>query len=88
MQVACLMAEEFPELNWQTLPESLQQTLVATEETVTGLVLAPGNNLHRQMQMQIRDTWLACNGNVSEAARRLGISRNTLYRKLKALALK
>ncbi|MCE9792297.1 sigma-54-dependent Fis family transcriptional regulator [Shewanella indica] len=88
MQVACLMAEEFPELNWQTLPESLQQTLVATEETVTGLVPAPGNSLHRQMQTQIRDTWLACNGNVSEAARRLGISRNTLYRKLKALALK
>ncbi|GGZ34909.1 GAF modulated Fis family sigma54 specific transcriptional regulator [Shewanella chilikensis] len=88
MQVACLMAEELPELNWQTLPESLQQTLVATEETVTGLVPAPGNNLHRQMQTQIRDTWLACNGNVSEAARRLGISRNTLYRKLKALALK
>ena len=88
MQVACLMAEESPELNWQTLPESLQQTLVATEETVTGLVPAPGNNLHRQMQTQIRDTWLACNGNVSEAARRLGISRNTLYRKLKALALK
>ncbi|MCE9787307.1 sigma-54-dependent Fis family transcriptional regulator [Shewanella chilikensis] len=88
MQVACLMAEESPELNWYTLPESLQQTLVATEETVTGLIPAPGNNLHRQMQMQIRDTWLACNGNVSEAARRLGISRNTLYRKLKALALK
>lgn len=88
MQVACLMAEESPELNWYTLPESLQQTLVATKETVTGLIPAPGNNLHRQMQMQIRDTWLACNGNVSEAARRLGISRNTLYRKLKALALK
>lgn len=88
MQVACLMAEESPELNWQTLPESLQQTLGAAEEMVTGLAPAPGNNLHRQMQMQIRDTWLACNGNVSEAARRLGISRNTLYRKLKALALK
>lgn len=52
------------------------------------LAPAPGNNLHSQMQTQIRDTWLACNGNVSEAARRLGISRNTLYRKLKALALK
>ncbi|WP_335923364.1 sigma-54-dependent Fis family transcriptional regulator [Shewanella chilikensis] len=88
MQVACLMAEESPELNWHTLPESLQQTLGAAEEMVTGLAPAPGNNLHRQMQMQIRDTWLACNGNVSEAARRLGISRNTLYRKLKALALK
>ncbi|MGI2852801.1 sigma-54-dependent Fis family transcriptional regulator [Shewanella algae] len=88
MQVACLMAEEFPELNWQTLPESLQQTLGTAEEAMAGLAPAPGNNLHRQMQMQIRDTWLACNGNVSEAARRLGISRNTLYRKLKALALK
>ncbi|MGI3003917.1 sigma-54-dependent Fis family transcriptional regulator [Shewanella algae] len=88
MQVACLMAEEFPELNWQTLPESLQQTLGTAEEAMAGLAPAPGNNLHSQMQMQIRDTWLACNGNVSEAARRLGISRNTLYRKLKALALK
>ncbi|MCE9778841.1 sigma-54-dependent Fis family transcriptional regulator [Shewanella algae] len=88
MQVACLMTEEFPELNWQTLPESLQQTLVTAEEAMAGLTPAPGNNLHSQMQMQIRDTWLACNGNVSEAARRLGISRNTLYRKLKALALK
>ncbi|WP_447018844.1 sigma-54-dependent Fis family transcriptional regulator [Shewanella algae] len=88
MQVACLMAEEFSELNWQTLPESLQQTLGTAEEAMAGLAPAPGNNLHSQMQMQIRDTWLACNGNVSEAARRLGISRNTLYRKLKALALK
>ncbi|MBO2689831.1 sigma-54-dependent Fis family transcriptional regulator [Shewanella algae] len=88
MQVACLMAEEFPELNWQTLPESLQQTLGTAEEAIAGLAPAPGNNLHSQMQTQIRDTWLACNGNVSEAARRLGISRNTLYRKLKALALK
>ncbi|WP_039034721.1 MULTISPECIES: sigma-54-dependent Fis family transcriptional regulator [Shewanella] len=88
MQVACLMAEEFPELNWQTLPESLQQTLGAEEVAMVGLAPAPGNNLHCQIQMQIRDTWLACNGNVSEAARRLGISRNTLYRKLKALALK
>ncbi|WP_345860964.1 sigma-54-dependent Fis family transcriptional regulator [Shewanella algae] len=88
MQVACLMAEEFSELNWQTLPESLQQTLGTAEEAMADLAPAPGNNLHSQMQMQIRDTWLACNGNVSEAARRLGISRNTLYRKLKALALK
>ncbi|MBO2571308.1 sigma-54-dependent Fis family transcriptional regulator [Shewanella algae] len=88
MQVACLMGEEFPELNWQTLPESLQQTLGTAEEAMAGLAPAPGNNLHSQMQTQIRDTWLACNGNVSEAARRLGISRNTLYRKLKALALK
>lgn len=88
MQVACLMAEEFSELNWQTLPESLQQTLGTAEEAMAGLAPAPGNNLHSQMQTQIRDTWLACNGNVSEAARRLGISRNTLYRKLKALALK
>ncbi|MBO2601189.1 sigma-54-dependent Fis family transcriptional regulator [Shewanella algae] len=88
MQVACLMAEEFSELNWQTLPESLQQTLGTAEEAMADLAPAPGNNLHSQMQTQIRDTWLACNGNVSEAARRLGISRNTLYRKLKALALK
>jgi sigma-54 dependent transcriptional regulator, acetoin dehydrogenase operon transcriptional activator AcoR len=31
----------------------------------------------------IRDTVKACDGNISEAAKRLGISRNTIYRKLR-----
>ncbi|AVV84268.1 helix-turn-helix domain-containing protein [Shewanella putrefaciens] len=30
----------------------------------------------------------ACNGNVSQCAKRLGISRNALYRKLKQMGIK
>ena len=36
-------------------------------------------------QQAIRDAVLACGGNLSLAARQLGIGRSTLYRKLKTL---
>ncbi|OYU73074.1 MAG: hypothetical protein CFE45_38330 [Burkholderiales bacterium PBB5] len=39
-----------------------------------------------QQDHTVRRVLDTCDGNLSEAARRLGISRNTLYRKLKALA--
>ncbi len=40
-----------------------------------------GGDLREQTDACIRETLAAVNGNVSEAARRLGISRNTLYRR-------
>ncbi|HEY0954833.1 MAG TPA: sigma 54-interacting transcriptional regulator, partial [Roseateles sp.] len=45
---------------------------------------APQSGDLRQLaQARIRETLAAVNGNVSEAARRLGVSRNTLYRRLR-----
>jgi transcriptional regulator of acetoin/glycerol metabolism len=40
-------------------------------------------NLKEISMSAIRRTLEACHGNVSKAARQLGISRQTLYRKLK-----
>jgi len=45
-------------------------------------------DLRKQSERTVRQTVEACAGNLSEAARRLGISRNTLYRKLGELGLR
>lgn len=88
MQVVCLMSEGEQELNWGHLPDNLQQTL-AKEQVSTGLVTAPLNN---ELQTLVNANIIACyakfQGNVSQCAKHLGISRNTLYRKLKRLGLK
>ena len=46
----------------------------------------PDVNLRRLSHSAIAKAIQSCNGNMSEAARQLGISRNTLYRRLKAQA--
>jgi transcriptional regulator of acetoin/glycerol metabolism len=45
-------------------------------------------DLRAQSDRSVRQAVAACQGNLSEAARRLGISRNTLYRKLGTLGLR
>lgn len=46
--------------------------------------LTPAHNLHDMSQLAIRQAMQDAGGNLSQAARRLGISRQTLYRKLSA----
>ena len=43
----------------------------------------PSDDLRQLAETRIRETLAAVGGNVSEAARRLGVSRNTLYRRLR-----
>jgi len=43
----------------------------------------PSDDLRQLAEARIRETLAAVGGNMSEAARRLGVSRNTLYRRLR-----
>jgi transcriptional regulator of acetoin/glycerol metabolism len=51
-----------------------------------GLLQADGVSLESLEKNAIREAVRECRGNMAAAARRLGISRNTLYRKMQALS--
>ncbi|QSX40695.1 sigma-54-dependent Fis family transcriptional regulator [Shewanella cyperi] len=88
MQVVCLLAEDEPELQLQHVPEALLARLRQGRQHDTGQ--ADGHDcgqadgkLEQRMRQQILTTLAECNGNVSACARRLGISRNQIYRRLR-----
>ncbi len=74
-------------IDWPHLPddlaEELQQRPLAADAAATMAEPAP-DRLQEVSRLAIQRAVAAARGNLSEAARRLGISRNTLYRKLKA----
>jgi sigma-54 dependent transcriptional regulator, acetoin dehydrogenase operon transcriptional activator AcoR len=66
----------------------LDEMAVATELMATAIAsTAVGGNLKEQSEAAIRQAMLQHGGNISAVARQLGISRNTLYRRLKELDL-
>ncbi|HHQ4523867.1 TPA: sigma-54-dependent Fis family transcriptional regulator [Aeromonas veronii] len=77
LEVACVLAEG---VGWIE-PAHLHLPSVATEPGV--LPMEEVTSLREQIRRQVQQTLAACGGNVSEAARQLGISRTTLYRTLR-----
>ncbi|MFQ1682996.1 sigma-54-dependent Fis family transcriptional regulator [Aeromonas veronii] len=77
LEVACVLAEG---LGWIE-PAHLHLPSVATEPGA--LPMGEATSLREQTRRQMQQTLAACGGNVSEAARQLGISRTTLYRTLR-----
>lgn len=69
-------------IDWQHLPEDLVDELTELPHQTDETKLAPQNLKELSMSV-IRKTLEECRGNVSKAARQLGISRQTMYRKLK-----
>jgi transcriptional regulator of acetoin/glycerol metabolism len=80
-------------LDWVHLADDLLEELAApalSAPSSPNAVLTPApalahsHNLHDMSQLAIRQAMQDAGGNLSQAARRLGISRQTLYRKLSA----
>ncbi len=96
LRTACAMLDEHENvIGWQHLPDDLVRALrtppvpagpaapvVAAAEPAQSPAAAP-TNLRSVSRQLIERTLADCGGNVSEAGRRLGISRNTLYRRLR-----
>ncbi|MFN7152537.1 MAG: sigma-54-dependent Fis family transcriptional regulator [Acidovorax sp.] len=92
LRTACAMlAEGEDTLGWDHMPDDLVQALTAApasprSEAAAGTgtdVLPAALSLQQLSQAAIDQALQAARGNMSQAARQLGISRQTLYRKLK-----
>ena len=82
---AMLEADE-NQIDWKHLPDDLVEELTAIPKLIPLEIASaiPQNlqNLEALSRSAIKQALESCHGNISEAARRLGISRQTLYRKL------
>ena len=92
LRTACAMlAEGEDTLGWEHMPDDLVQALTAApasprSEAAAGTgadVLPAALSLQQLSHAAIDQALQAARGNMSQAARQLGISRQTLYRKLK-----
>ena len=87
LRTACAMlAEGEDTLGWEHMPDDLVQALTAAPAPTPAHseATAPPSalNLQQLSQAAIDQALQAARGNMSQAARQLGISRQTLYRKL------
>jgi len=92
--VCALLDPDEHALDWHHLPDDMAEDLRASVSPAdaspsdaianpTGHPASAEANLRRLSDQAIHQVIQATQGNMSEAARRLGISRNTLYRRLK-----
>lgn len=84
LRAACAMLHpNEKQINWRHLPDDLVDDLTKIPKIIP-LEMAPAaaQNLEELSRSAIKQALESCHGNISEAARRLGISRQTLYRKL------
>lgn len=85
LRTACALLDDHEDtIGWEHLPDDLAlalrtASLMQDDTTDPG---EPAIDLRTVSRQTIERTVAQCNGNLSEAARLLGISRNTLYRRL------
>ncbi len=89
LRASCAMLEPGEtQLQWPHMPDDLLEELNAYEAPPpdSQAASADGTDLRRVSDRVVEQVLEATQGNMSEAARRLGISRNTLYRRMKRAA--
>ncbi|MFI8480980.1 sigma-54-dependent Fis family transcriptional regulator [Pseudomonas sp. NPDC078700] len=93
IQVALAMADDQP-IKREHLPDDFLEELHDQASARTGSTLAncsrlkPTETVEPSDQADLDQELQACAGNVSQLARRLGVSRNTLYKRLREQGLK
>jgi len=82
LRTACaLMSDDEHQVAWAHLPDDVAEELIGRPSTRH--VCDSDADLRMQASRCVQEAVRTSHGNLSEAARRLGISRNTLYRKLR-----
>jgi transcriptional regulator of acetoin/glycerol metabolism len=85
MKVACLLASDEPELGLEHVPGHISKSLLNhVTETETQ---SDGVDLKTTVEDKLLKAYQANQGNISQTSKMLGISRNTLYRKLKSIGI-
>jgi len=84
LHTACALLDADEDcISWQHLPEDVQAQLQKQSTAARAApVSVPTQNLQALSRAVIARTVEECCGNISQAARLLGISRQTVYRKL------
>lgn len=86
MKVACLLSEGKKVLELSDIPANIQQQLFSEQVKAEEPIAQP--SLKQSIHSRLLETYKSNSGNISKTARQLGISRNTLYRKLKEIGFK
>lgn len=84
IKVSTLLSEG-PRLTLDDFPTHLKQQLLSTQQANQESTIATQGDLKSTLEDKLIKTYQANQGNISKTSRMLGISRNTLYRKLKSL---
>ncbi len=83
IQVACAFSEEEKIIEFSHLPDNMQRELLSQSAAKTSKAVLTGE-LDKQVTDIMLETYQSFDGNVSRTAKALDISRNTLYRRLRA----
>jgi transcriptional regulator of acetoin/glycerol metabolism len=78
---AAMLDGDEREIGWTHLPDDLLDELIPPQAPPAS---KPRQNLEAHFRQAIQEALADSRGNLSAAARRLGISRQTMYRKLKS----
>ncbi len=86
LRTAIVMAGDEQEIGLRHMPDDflddIEQTQAIETQATTAQMIATGANLEEMEQSVILRSLEANGGNVSATARALGVSRNTIYRKV------
>jgi transcriptional regulator of acetoin/glycerol metabolism len=86
LKVSALMSSGEPQLKLDHIPSQLAEQLT-NQSQVTCTQASSSSDLQSTVEETLVQTYQANQGNISKTSRVLGISRNTIYRKLKRMGV-